>query len=467
MGISAKWIKSLVGIRKHEKGQNAECSHGRSSATQLLHKQKHSVDTEGVLAVEELRVQAEPLAGDTNTETVSNYASSPSTSLQVSHTELDTKEHQAAIVIQSAYRAFLARRALRALKGLVRLQALVRGHAVRKQAAETLQCMQALVRAQARVRARRVRVALESQVAEKETPELNVIEDHVREIEEDWCGSIGSVEEMQAKALKRQEAAAKRERARAYALTHQWQAGSRKQKAVSLQDQGLAVDENQWGRNWLERWMAVRPWENRLLDSNVKESVPIGDGKQVEEDKTKALNKPKRRVPVSTIQSNGSRQKEGTSHKKSHSDVSGSSSAQSASVQPSTSLESSKIKVKPSGEISDEVSSQPSNFASRSTSNPKERPGQIKAPAKKRLSLPNNIDMHLSKISAVQSSEAFDARHLCAATASGAVGKGATNSSRTTQAMRSKNIVKGASKSESREELKPANTTVEPVETQG
>jgi hypothetical protein len=36
-----------------------------------------------------------------------------------------------------------------------------------------------------------------------------------------WCGSIGSMEEMQAKALKRQEAAAKRERAMAYALTHQ------------------------------------------------------------------------------------------------------------------------------------------------------------------------------------------------------------------------------------------------------
>lgn len=36
-----------------------------------------------------------------------------------------------------------------------------------------------------------------------------------------WCGSIGSMEEMHAKALKRQEAAAKRERAMAYALTHQ------------------------------------------------------------------------------------------------------------------------------------------------------------------------------------------------------------------------------------------------------
>jgi hypothetical protein len=40
-------------------------------------------------------------------------------------------------------------------------------------------------------------------------------------MQEGWCGSIGSAEEMQAKVLKRQEAAAKRERAMAYALTHQ------------------------------------------------------------------------------------------------------------------------------------------------------------------------------------------------------------------------------------------------------
>ncbi|CAA7410876.1 unnamed protein product [Spirodela intermedia] len=64
-------------------------------------------------------------------------------------------EEAAAIKIQTAFRAYLARRALRALRALVKLQALVRGHIVRKQAAETLRCMQALVRVQARARARR------------------------------------------------------------------------------------------------------------------------------------------------------------------------------------------------------------------------------------------------------------------------------------------------------------------------
>ena len=40
-------------------------------------------------------------------------------------------------------------------------------------------------------------------------------------MQDGWCDSIGSVGDIQAKLLKRQEAAAKRERAMAYALAHQ------------------------------------------------------------------------------------------------------------------------------------------------------------------------------------------------------------------------------------------------------
>ncbi|KAE8714764.1 hypothetical protein F3Y22_tig00110190pilonHSYRG00008 [Hibiscus syriacus] len=67
------------------------------------------------------------------------------------------KDKWAAVKIQTVFRGYLSRKALRALKGLVRLQALVRGYLVRKRAAATLHSMQALIRAQSEVRSRRLR----------------------------------------------------------------------------------------------------------------------------------------------------------------------------------------------------------------------------------------------------------------------------------------------------------------------
>ncbi|XP_050378107.1 protein IQ-domain 26-like [Argentina anserina] len=67
------------------------------------------------------------------------------------------RERWAAVKVQTCFRGYLARKALRALKGLVKLQALVRGYLVRKQATATLHSMQALVRAQATVRSHKSR----------------------------------------------------------------------------------------------------------------------------------------------------------------------------------------------------------------------------------------------------------------------------------------------------------------------
>ncbi|PSS09772.1 Protein IQ-DOMAIN like [Actinidia chinensis var. chinensis] len=66
-------------------------------------------------------------------------------------------EKWAAIKIQTVFRGYLARKALRALRGLVKIQALVRGYLVRKRANATLHSMQALIRAQASAQSQRVR----------------------------------------------------------------------------------------------------------------------------------------------------------------------------------------------------------------------------------------------------------------------------------------------------------------------
>ncbi|KAG6788987.1 hypothetical protein POTOM_005067 [Populus tomentosa] len=67
------------------------------------------------------------------------------------------RERWAAVKIQTVFRGYLARKALRALKGLVKLQAVVRGYLVRKRATATLHSMQALIRAQNAIRSQRAR----------------------------------------------------------------------------------------------------------------------------------------------------------------------------------------------------------------------------------------------------------------------------------------------------------------------
>ncbi|MBA0650625.1 hypothetical protein Goklo_018020 [Gossypium klotzschianum] len=412
MGVSGKWIKALVGLKKTDKSQSSEkkvnvscyCDSGlmeiasltgevvkRGATSKFRHRRKHSIDFDTDKLQEGLDQNAASPARDANTQAIADAAGSPSGSHEVRDAALNelVMEEWAATRIQTAFRGFLARRALRALKGLVRLQALVRGHAVRKQAAMTLRCMQALVRVQARIRARRVRLTLESETAQQKLQQQLADEARVKEIEEGWCDSIGSVEEIQAKLLKRQEAAAKRERAMAYALAHQWQAGSRQQSVPA----GFEPDKSSWGWNWLERWMAVRPWENRFLDINLQDGVvACEDGSAKGKNGANSQIKPAIKKPAaSNLHANLSNLKIGLSY----SEGSDSPPGKSANVVDAVNALSSKPKSKPIIEdLGEEAGSKPV-ITSRSRSNPKERSIKSDKLVKKRLSLPNSGKLSL------------------------------------------------------------------------
>lgn len=183
-----------------------------------------------------------------------------------------SKEEAAAVRIQTAFRGYMSRRALRALRGLVRLKAFVGGSSVKRQTTNALKGMQNVGRVQAQIQARRIRMLEENQALQRHILQKRAKEESLQ-MGGDWDDSLQSKEQLEAGLLNKYEAAMRRERALAYSYSHQqtWKKSAR--PAILM-----FMDPNNpnWGWSWLERCTETATQQsdresNKDLKSNVNE----------------------------------------------------------------------------------------------------------------------------------------------------------------------------------------------------
>ncbi|KAK1382198.1 Protein IQ-DOMAIN 1 [Heracleum sosnowskyi] len=237
---SGDWLKNLIGLKKL-KNRKPKYLKGSSAPQNAngLNKNHHL---------------------QTNSTNISHHVANGNPGIP--------SEDLAATRIQSAFRAYRARKTRRQLKGTVNLRAVTLGSSSKKQASVTLKYLHTWSRLQTEIRARRASMTVEARIKQRKVESQLKLETKLHDLEVEWSNGTETMEEVLARIHLREEAAVKRERAMAYAFSHQWRASSN--PALGNYELGKAI----WGWSWMERWVAARPWESRaLVQSNPKKAT--------------------------------------------------------------------------------------------------------------------------------------------------------------------------------------------------
>ncbi|KAJ6949892.1 protein IQ-DOMAIN 1-like [Populus alba x Populus x berolinensis] len=233
--FSGNWLKSIIRTRKAKKDGSKKVK--VHSATEKANGSKGSSPTHG---------ESSNLA---NGDLESNHVV-PGLS----------PEYIAAVRIQDAFRAYKARKAMHRVKGAVRFNVLIHANDTQKQASSTLSHIHSWSNIQAQIRARRHHMVTEGRIKQKKLENQLKLEAKLQEIEVEWCGGSDTMEEILSRIQQREEAAVKRERAMAYAFSHQWRANPTQYLGQAY----YSLGKENWGWSWKERWIAARPWEIRV-----------------------------------------------------------------------------------------------------------------------------------------------------------------------------------------------------------
>ncbi|KAK7306583.1 hypothetical protein VNO77_44532 [Canavalia gladiata] len=188
----------------------------------------------------------------------------------------------AATRIQTAFRAYKARKALRHMKGFTKLKILTEGYTVKKQASTTITYLHSWSKIQAEIRARRICMVTEDRIRQKKLESQLKLEAKLHDLEVEWCGGSETMEEILGRIHQREEAAVKRERAMAYAFSHQWRANSSQSQLLG----NYELTKGNWGWSWKERWIAARPWESRVHSSTNLKKTQQKQSSKVHKDKS-------------------------------------------------------------------------------------------------------------------------------------------------------------------------------------